>query len=74
MFLWDGTKGRFIFPQLTSIQLIQTDMQGMICTQRRNVEHLLGKIISPTLRAKVCEIIAQMQNRDDKEIILFVCG
>jgi hypothetical protein len=34
-------------------------MQGMICTQRRNVELLLGKIISPTLWEKVCEIIAQ---------------
>lgn len=49
-------------------------MQGMICTQRRNVEHLLGKIISPTLWEKVCEIIAQMQNRDSKEMIVFVCG
>jgi hypothetical protein len=58
VFLSDGMKGRFIFHQLTSIQLIRTDMQGMICIQRKNVELLLGKIISLTLWAKICEIIA----------------
>ena len=58
VFLRDGMKERYIFPQLTSIQLIQTDMQGMICIQRRSAEHLPGKIICPILWATICEIIS----------------
>lgn len=46
-------KARFTSPQHTSILLIQTDMQGMICTQKRNVEHLLGK--------KICINISQIE-------------
>lgn len=67
VFLWDGMKGRSTFPRLTSIRPIQTDMQGMICIQRRNVGHLLGKIVSPTLWV-IGEIVAQKQNRDGKEL------
>jgi len=43
VFLGDGVRGKFIFHQPTSIQPIQTDMQGTICIPRRNVEHQLGK-------------------------------
>lgn len=42
----DGTKERYISRQHTSTQIIQIDMQGMICTQRKNEEHLHGVIES----------------------------
>ncbi|CDP03656.1 unnamed protein product [Coffea canephora] len=38
----DGMKEKYIFPPRTSIQIIQTDMLAMICTQKRNGEHLPG--------------------------------
>lgn len=56
-----GMRGRFIFHQLTSIQLTQTDTQGMICTQRRNVEHLLGKTFFPTVWRIMLEIEGKME-------------
>lgn len=41
----DGTKGKYISLQRTSIQTIQIDMQGTIGTQRRSGELLHGNFV-----------------------------
>lgn len=42
MCLKDGMKEEYISLLHTSIQIIQIDMQGMICTEKRSEEHQHG--------------------------------
>lgn len=45
VFLKVGMKGEYIFLPHTSTQIIQIDMQGMTCTQKRSEEPLHGKFV-----------------------------
>lgn len=49
-------KGRYISHQHTSIQITQTDIQGMICTPRRNDGHPHGMYTYPISRYKEVSI------------------